>query len=161
MKTIYVKDGVERSNLPTSAIIDGKLVTGPKAREGWTIKPPPEAPAPLTLLEAKAAKRQEIADHRYAAEIAGFELQGMPVRTDRETQTRLAHARMFVIANPAFETDWKLANGTFIHLTAAQIIGVSDAVLAHVQACFTKEAQLNAAIDGAEDFEQLNLIVWS
>ena len=162
MQVIYVKDGVKRAGLPTSAIINGKLVTGPKAREGWVpVSTEPEEPTPLTLSEAKAAKRQEIADARYAAEIAGFELQGTPVRTDRETQARLAHAYLFAIANPAFETDWKLANGTFIHLNAEQITGVSQAVLRHVQDCFTKEAQLNLRIDAAEDTEQLTQIAWS
>jgi hypothetical protein len=162
MKTIYINElGQERTTLPTSAIIDGRLVTGPAAAAGWSVKPPAPEPEPLTLLELKALKRQEIADARFEAEVAGFTLQGMPVRTDRETQARLAQACMFAFANPTFETDWKLSNGTFVHLTAEQIIGVSQAVLTYVQGCFTKEAQLNLQIEAAEDAEQLNMISWS
>lgn len=50
-------------------------------------------------------------------------------------------------ADPAFTTRWKTASGEFITLDASTIMAISNAVLAHVAACFAREAAVIATIE--------------
>ena len=54
---------------------------------------------------------------------------------------------------------WKGVDG-FVELTAPQILAIADAVRAHVQACFDREAELLPLIEAAESPEDLNEIVF-
>ena len=47
-----------------------------------------------------------------------------------------------------------------IELSTLQISAVADAVRAHVQSCFDREAELCGLIDKAESPEELNEIVF-
>jgi len=106
-------------------------------------------------------KREEISKARYNAEVGGIEVDGVPVRTDRVTQSILGNARQYAKEDNTFSTDWKLSDGTFVTLTAPQIIAFADAVLAHVQAQFTKEKLLNDQIDAVTTTEELKAVKWS
>lgn len=65
------------------------------------------------------------------------------------------------ISDPDMTVDWKLGNGQFITLNSPTIIALAGAVLAHVQAQFTQEKDLNILVDQATTFEELNAIVWN
>ena len=45
-------------------------------------------------------------------------------------------------------------------LTAQQILGMADAVRAHVQGCFDREAGLAAQVQAAETVEAVQAINW-
>ncbi|OFB60465.1 hypothetical protein JS73_03890 [Synergistes jonesii] len=109
--------------------------------------------------ELKAKKRAEMAAARYAAEISGITLSGAVIRTDRESQALITGAALAASHDENYSVTWKAKNG-FVTLTAAQIIAVAQAVRAHVEACFDREAELQTAIEAAESAEALDEITW-
>lgn len=96
----------------------------------------------LSLPEYAAAKRWE-------REVGGIELNSLQVATDDRSKLMISGARQGAEANAEFTTQWKAPSG-FITLDAAQIIAISNAVLAHVAACFAIEQQVLAAIETGE-----------
>jgi hypothetical protein len=103
--------------------------------------PPPPGKAELAEIAARLRRRTEtggITAPLGSASIA------MP--SDRETQSQLAGAAAFAQANPGATIQWKLADGSFVALAAAQIVAIAVAVATHVQACFAAEASVAAAI---------------
>lgn len=86
------------------------------------------------------------ADKRWRKEVGGIVVGGVPVATDDRSKLLIAGARIKADANPEFTTKWK-TDGGFVLIDAATIIAVSDAVLAHVDACFAMEDEVIAEID--------------
>jgi len=111
-----------------------------------------EARPALSADEAAALRPGQIAARRWAAETGGIVWQGWPVATDRESQAKISAA--YALARDGLWPDgggWKGADGLWHPLGADQIIALSLAVAAHVQACFSHEAALLA--DPADDIE--------
>jgi hypothetical protein len=97
-----------------------------------------------------STRKVELAAIRYAKETGGIVVSGTAIATDRDTQAKLIAVRIKAKEDSGYSVNWKTAAG-FVSLNAATIIAVADAVAAHVQACFDREAVLSAAIDGAAD----------
>jgi hypothetical protein len=91
-------------------------------------------------LTAHAAKR------RYEKEVAGITVAGVPVATDDRSKQMIIGARIAADSDPNFTTTWVGTNGNLYPMTAPQIIGVSNAVLAHVSSCFAIYANTQEAI---------------
>ncbi len=119
-----------------------------------------DEPAP-TFDELKAAKYEEIAAARYAAETGGCTIDGVMIATDRGSQALLTAAVVTARLDPEFKTRWKCADGHFISLDAMQLRAIGDAVIAHVERCFTREGDLREQIDAAQTPEELDAIHWS
>ena len=51
------------------------------------------------------------------------------------------------MANPGHITDWKMSDGSFIKLTAAQLATVLQDMATFVQSCFTCESTTVASIN--------------
>jgi hypothetical protein len=117
-------------------------------------------PAP-TFNELKAAKRDEIAAARYAAETGGCTVDGVTIATDRGSQALLTAAVVTARLDPEFKTRWKCADGHFVTLDAMQLRAIGNAVIAHVEACFAREAELCELVDAAQTPEDLDAIKWS
>ena len=115
--------------------------------------------APMTLNEAKAAKKAEIAAARYAAEVAGVAVGGVVVRTDRESQALITGAALKATQDVAYSCTWKAESG-FVTLDSATIIAVADAVRTHVQGCFDLEAAKCVLIDAAQTVEDVEAVEW-
>lgn len=96
---------------------------------------------------AKAALRAYAAAVRYAKEISGATVNGVVFASDREAQSKMAAAFLLAQLNPATEFEWKLADGSFQKLSAANLEVVAAAVGAFVQSCFSTEAEIVAAVD--------------
>lgn len=96
-----------------------------------------------------------LADRRWQAEVGGTTVGGIPVSTDRESQSKLTAAFVQADKNPAFNIpNWKVAPGTFVTLDATTIIALGNAVTAHVQACFDREAELcNEILNAVDDVD--------
>lgn len=94
-----------------------------------------------------------------AAETAGIDVNGFTVRTDRESQALITGAALKAMQDSTYSCRWKGVGG-FIELTAPQILAIADAVRAHVQSCFDREAELLPLIDAAESPGNLEVIVW-
>jgi len=118
--------------------------------------------AQVTLAIARHKKKQQLSAARYAEEVGGFtQPGGMFIRTDARTQAALSNGHSMARYNPAFVfQNWKLADGTFIDMDAQTVIGIYDAITAHVAACFAKEARLTSQIDSATTLAEINAIVW-
>ena len=113
----------------------------------------------VALEGAKVGKLQEIASARYDAEVAGITVAGATIRTDRESQAMITGAALKAIQDTAYICTWKGESG-WVTLTAQQILGIADAVRAHVQGCFNREAGLAAQVQAAETVEAVQAINW-
>ena len=109
--------------------------------------------------QAKAAKRQEIAAARWAEETAWIDVNGFTVRTDRESQALITGAALKAMQDSDYTCKWKGVDG-FVELAAPQILAIADAVRAHVQSCFDREADWVRQIKDAETPEELGGIAW-
>lgn len=93
-----------------------------------------------TLLTWAAAERQKKV-------VAGFDLNGMRVETDTDSQRVLTSAYVMAKADPDFKIEnWKIADGVYVPLSNEAIIAAGDAVTAYVQACFDKNKEIDEAI---------------
>ena len=113
----------------------------------------------LTFSQQKDVARAEVAHARWVAETGGVALNGMTIRTDRESQSLITGAALKALQDAEYVCSWKTDAG-FVELTAAQILAIADAVRAHVQACFDHERALLAIIDVAETVEDLEAATW-
>lgn len=105
--------------------------------------------------QANAQWFQQIAEHRYRAETAGMVLEGIPVDTDDRSKLLISGAAQRAAREPGYTLRWKTYEG-FIDLSAEQVQAMADAVADHVQACFNREAELQAAVaDGSITAEML------
>lgn len=102
---------------------------------------------------ATAAARAAIAARRWDAENSGLTIGGMHVHTDERTRTNILGAYQEALEDPGFTVLWKGATGDFVTLDAQTIIGVAKAIRAHVQACFAREAELVAALEGGQAYD--------
>ena len=118
-----------------------------------------DAPDEIVLQDARERKRSEIAAARWEAETAGIDVNGFTVRTDRESQALITGAALKAMQDSTYSCRWKTESG-FVELTAPQILAIADAVRAHVQACFDREAELCGLIDKAKTPGDLDKIVF-
>lgn len=99
------------------------------------------------------AQRQAIRARRDQAINAGITVAGVPIHTDETSQTRIMGAAVSAMLDPAYEVQWKTAGGVFVPLTAPQVIAIAQAVRAHAQACFDREAALLQALAQGEPYD--------
>ncbi len=100
------------------------------------------APAPPTVAELQAYA----SDKRWRKETGGITVGEITVSTDDRSKMMLMGARVHAASDPGFTTQWKTTDGSFAILDATTINALSAAVLAHVDACFAREAEVQAAI---------------
>ncbi len=106
----------------------------------------PGAPRPLDAI--KAARLAELASIRFGHETAGV----AGLRSDRESQSLLTGAALAASLDPEYTVDWKGESG-WTTLDAVQLLAAAQTVRGHVQACFSNERILAAAIDAAADMD--------
>lgn len=127
----------------------------PGADYQWQGQWLPIAPSLPTVEDLLAA----LAARRFQAEEAGTIFAGYPLATDRTTQAKITAAYVKATADPDYTIEaWKFAPGVFAALDAETIIAAANAMEAHVQTCFSKEAALTAQILAAETPEALAAI---
>lgn len=112
-------------------------------------------PAALTPEIVAASPRhrfllEQLAAVRYGAETAGVAWRGWPVATDRDSRPNLIAAYQSAAAGLRQDGGvWKFADGVARPLTNAEVQSMALAVLAHVQRCFDREAELAAQVRAA------------
>ena len=111
---------------------------------------------PIDLETFKERKQQELAEARWQAEVSGVD----GIRTDRESQSMITGAALKAMQDETYSCRWKTEAG-FVELTAPQILAIADAVRAHVQGCFDREAELLELVEAATTPQELEAIVWS
>ncbi len=103
--------------------------------------------APNVSVQSPAGLKAYAARARYNRETGGTTLGGAAIASDRASQAMVTGAYVQAQGDANFSTQWKQPDGSFVTLTAAQIMAIGQAVLTHVSACFAAEAQAVAAID--------------
>lgn len=121
-----------------------ELSPEPPFDERWYFAPGEARP----LDAVKVARLAELAAIRYGREIAGV----AGLRSDRESQALLTGAALAASLDPEYVVDWK-SEGGWTTLDAVQLLAAAQTVRGHVQACFSNERVLAAAIDAAADME--------
>ena len=106
----------------------------------------------VVTAEAKVAaerngRRDEIRRKRDRALNAGVTVRGMKFHTDDFSQQRIYGAAVAVMRDPSLIIKWKTVGGAFVPLDSEELLTVADAVRAHVQACYDREAELLAELD--------------
>lgn len=99
---------------------------------------------------ALAAACAALKARRDQAIAAGITVSGMAVATDDLSQQRITGAALAASLDGDYSVNWKTEAG-FVELSAAQVLAVAQAVRAHVQACFDREAELLPLIEAADD----------
>lgn len=130
--------------------LDGAELADGAWRLKWVQRPatPEELDAERNGLLALAANL------RWQKEVGGVSISGVAIATDDRTKVMVAGARVMAENDPSFVTQWKTSGNVFVPLDAPTIIAISNAIGAHVAACFALEAQviagiLSGDIDGA------------
>ena len=143
-------------------IVDGTLLTQQAFRDQKTQERHEQALADFgaDVDGAKQYARDHFASKRYDVEVGGIEVGGLPVRTDRLTVARIYQANSLAIQDPAFTTDWKIGDGTFITVDATLIGSISDAITSHIQTSFSREKTINDEITAATTIAELQAITW-
>lgn len=129
---------------PTGLLVMAEADTfyeiGGTYRDGVYTPPPRPEPPPLDLL-AYAAQR------RWQKEVGGIVVNGVPIATDDRSKTMIIGSRLAADADPNWSAQWVANDGHVYPINAAAIIAISDAVQAHVNACFTTFVAVKADID--------------
>jgi len=117
-----------------------------------TVPPPPPG---TDLVDAKARLLARLAQRRWEVETGGVVMEGVPIRTDRESTAMLSAAVTFCDLESEAVVRWKAADGQFYDLGEAGVRAIALDVGRHVQACFAREADLSVQIHDAETAEDL------
>ena len=132
------------------------------ATGSYTPLAPPIAPVdPRTpLRQAQDRKLAELAAWRYAQEVGGVNFGGARILTDRESQATITSAYISLSQGLATSIDFKAEGGQWITLGIAQIEPIAQAVVAHVQACFTAEKQLADQVEACTTVEAVDALAF-
>jgi hypothetical protein len=95
-----------------------------------------------------------IAARRYESETSGITQNGMFIDTGRDSQALITGAALSAMLDPAYVCNWKTSEG-FVQLDAQTLIGIAQAIRAHVQACFDREAVLLTALENGSFVEDM------
>ncbi|WP_209428463.1 DUF4376 domain-containing protein [Pararhodobacter sp. SW119] len=96
---------------------------------------------------AAVALRERIRQRRDRAMNAGVRVGGRLIHTDDISQQRILGAAVAVMRDPSLVINWKTADGAFVPLDAGAVLAAADAVRAHVQSCYEREAVMLAAFN--------------
>lgn len=111
-----------------------------------------------TMADRKAEMLLRLADKRWQVEIGGITLGAVTIPTDRDTQSIVDRAvAAFADGDISGSIDFKTAAG-FVQIDEAMMRAIKAAGAQHIQACFTREAELTAGIEGAHTHAALDAI---
>jgi len=87
-------------------------------------------------------KLKKLSKLRFEKETAGIDFGGTIIRTDLESQSKIAGAYNTVQINPDILINWKGENG-WIQINKDDILIISNLVSMHIQSCYTREMELS------------------
>lgn len=111
-------------------------------------------PAPATLADAITAKLAELDDYRWQQEVGGAPFAGVKIRTDWNSQAKVAAAYTMAKLDPSYAIPtWEVVPGVFMPLDNATIVAMGEAVRDHVQETFNRKAVLHSQIAALETID--------
>jgi hypothetical protein len=85
---------------------------------------------------------------RWIKEQGGMTLSsGMLIKTDDRSQAKINGMRHIADTNKSSSTEWEAADGSFRHMTAQDIIAMSNQLQIHIDNCFSISSAVAADID--------------
>lgn len=144
-----IEDGADFASLYHASVVAACRPCGPEVTQGWRlvddalVPPVAEAPSSERLLAYAA-------DKRWRVEVGGITLGGVPIATDDRSKIMIMGARVAAAASPAWETVWHGSDGQTYPLNATQMVAISNAVEAHVNATFATFASVKADIEAEQ-----------
>ena len=106
-------------------------------------------PTPTTYTNGQLAAYSANARYNHASGgLTISAISAVPFMTDPVSRNTVDSANAYAVANPGHITDWKMSDGSFIKLTAAQLATVLQDMATFVQSCFTCESTTLASITG-------------
>lgn len=100
---------------------------------------------------------QQLAEYRFNFEVAGLDVGGVKVKTDRESQGQVCNAFVSLTNDLVPDVDFKAVNG-WDTISKAQIQSVAKAVAAHSRGCFKGERKVTEQIEGARTLAEITAI---
>ena len=121
-------------------------------------------PAPLTLEQRKALRREYVNALRAEKETAGFPYLGHVFDSDQRSADRLQVAALaahtaLAMGQP-FNVDWVAADNVAVPLDAAGVMGLLGAFASYGLALHETAQVLKAQINAAATAEEVEAIVW-
>ncbi len=114
-----------------------------------------------SLPDAIAAKLADLDDYRWQMEVGGAAFAGGMIRTDWNSQNKIAAAYLMAINDPDYSIPvWEVVPGVFMALDNATIRALGITVRDHVQATFNRKAVLHpiiAALESVAAVEAFNI----
>lgn len=145
---------VSREGDHPGCYLDGENIESLPPRPGsWAVWSGSVWTDPRTDENKKAAAREAIRLRRDQAIVAGATVSGIAMGTDDKTQARIMGAAVSAMLDPDYTVAWKSASGVFITLNAPQVIAFAQAIRAHVQACFDREAALLVDVEAGRPYD--------
>lgn len=137
-------------------LVDGEI---PRAVQEWLDQGNSIVPY-VTPTPTKEQLRSALADKRWRVETGGITWNGSPLSTDDRAKTLISGAASAMADGDTFK--FKVAAGVWIDITGIQVRAMRDAITAHVQACFDKEAELDADITSGTitTLDQIEAAAW-
>ncbi|WP_445179560.1 DUF4376 domain-containing protein [Pseudomonas sp. McL0111] len=132
-RTVIESDGVWR-------LVDGDVVKEPFA-------------------EVMPDYAQLVAAERYKREAIGVFVDGLQIETSRESQALITSIGLSAVLDSAYRCNYKMVTG-FFEIGSPQIIAISKAVRAHVQACYDRELALLQAIEAGTYTDEMLTEGW-
>lgn len=127
---------------------DVPVVAGNECYQSWAVAEYTPEESAFALEEAKQRKLERLERFRFDEETRGITVGGLPVKTDRESQSLLSGALAAVGRRNDKQFRWK-AGGSYVQLGKAQIEALHDAVTDYVEACREREYTLFLSIQAA------------
>lgn len=114
---------------------------------------------PIDLDTTKRHLKHVLAAHRYKIEVGGIRLpDGTLMPSDRETQSRIAHAHLICMTQPdRISFEWK-RDSAWSTLDVSDIMGVATMLADHVQYCYKSEKLVGDIIDATSTVAEAMLI---
>lgn len=100
----------------------------------------------VTLGQAKAEALARLAAHRYERETAGIVINGVAIQTDRDSQALIDALQRSLADGIVSSVAFKTAAGQIVNADISTATAIRNAVVLHVQACRSKEAEHAQAV---------------
>lgn len=138
----------------TVALVDGVHTAVPRVRSD------------AKLLElAKSNKKALLKAARDRAEFGPFMWDGSPFDADMVARSRIQGAvtlaQLALSTGQPYSVEWTLANNTTRTLSAVEMLGVAQALGAHVNTAHTTGRSLRGQLDAATTIAEVNAISWT
>lgn len=167
METIVFQSAQLLSDAVASlpAADQGRVLALPGDDTTFELLAPAEIAQALAAVDPETSAKRRLfayaADKRWRVETGGITVNGVTIDTSRDSQAMITGAYAYSQAHPEGPIKFKAASG-WVTLDAATMAAIATAVGAHVQASFSVEEAIDAAITAGTitSFAEIDAADW-